>query len=137
MPRVTYEIYRQRHLQLRQLWEESQGVFAAVDPMEQWDLHDYFLCTDQPTEVTLRSHYDEVKDSGSSLPQRAGKAYAELVRGLVRGVSADQRNRIRAAASQGRKEKVLTVRSLVRPRIDVDEFVRTLMSVADKGQWKD
>ncbi|TAP27439.1 hypothetical protein [Arthrobacter sp. S41] len=49
MPRVTYEMYRQRHLQLRTLWQEQEGLFVLVDPKDQWALHEYYLCADQPT----------------------------------------------------------------------------------------
>ncbi|MCX2746289.1 hypothetical protein OOZ51_00485 [Arthrobacter sp. MI7-26] len=129
MPRVTYETYRQRHLQLRRLWQERQGVFAAVDPMEQWDLHEYFLCADRPTEATLRAHYDEIKDEGSSLPQRAGKVYAALMRNMEAGVPETQPIQPRVA---GRKQKVLTIRSLVRPHVDVDAYVATVMQIVDR-----
>ena len=128
MPRVTYETYRQRHLQLRQLWNERQGVFVLLDPKEQWALHEYFLCADQPTETELHAHYVTLKVEGSSLPHRAGKAYAELGRRLqaVRPVQKVY------AASDLNKGKVLSVRPLVQPTIDVDRFVDALLSIGER-----
>jgi len=94
--------------------------------MEQWDLHEYFLCADRPTEATLRAHYDDIKDEGSSLPQRAGKVYAELMHNMETSVPAAQPIQPRVA---GRKQKVLTIRSLVKPHVDVDAYVAAMLPV--------
>lgn len=128
MPRVTYETYRQRHLQLRQLWNERQGVFVLLDPKEQWAVHEYFLCADQPTETELHAHYVTLKVEGSSLPSRAGKAYAELSRRLQAGQPVQKVY----AASDVSKGKVLSMRPLVQPAIDIDRFVDVLMGVAER-----
>lgn len=129
MPRITYATYRQRHLQLRQLWEERQGQFAWVGPMEQWDLHEYFHCADRTSEAALRGHYASVKDAGSSLPQRAGKAYAELMRRADNGIFIGAPI---APPTAGRKHKLLTLRPLVKPHIDVDAYVATVMQIVDR-----
>lgn len=133
MPRVTYETYRQRHLQLRQLWNERQGVFVLLDPKEQWALHEYFLCADKPTETELHAHYVTLKVEGSSLPHQAGKAYAELGRRLQAGrpVQKDY------AASDVNKGKVLSVRPLVQPRINVEAYVATIMQIVDRLAMED
>ncbi|MGO4860076.1 hypothetical protein [Arthrobacter sp. 2MCAF14] len=128
MPRVTYEIYHQRHLQLRQLWNERQGVFVLLDPKEQWAVHEYFLCADRPTETELHAHYVTLKVEGSSLPHRAGKAYAELGRRLQAGRPVQKVY----AASDVNKGKVLSLRPLVQPRIDLDAYVTTSMQIVDR-----
>jgi hypothetical protein len=128
MLRVTYETYRQRHLQLRQLWNERQGVFVLLDPKEQWAVHEYFLCADQPTETELHAHYITLKAEGSSLPHRGGKAYAELGRRLLAGQPVQKVY----AASEVNKGKVLSVRPLVQPHIDLDSYVATVMQVAER-----
>ncbi|MNR27378.1 hypothetical protein D3C85_1446490 [compost metagenome] len=128
MPRVTYETYRQRHLQLRKLWNERQGVFVLLDPKEQWAVHEYFLCADQPTETELHAHYVTLKVEGSSLPSRAGKAYAELERRLQAGRPVQKAY----AASDISKGKALSMRLLVQPTIDIENFVQVLISVAER-----
>lgn len=128
MPRVTYETYRQRHLQLRQLWNERQGVFVLLDPREQWAVHEYFLCADNPTETELHAHYITLKVEGSSLPSRAGKAYAELQRRLQAGRPVQKVY----AASEVSKSKVLSVRPLVQPSVDIDRFVDALLCVGER-----
>ncbi|WP_157731703.1 hypothetical protein [Arthrobacter sp. YN] len=102
--------------------------------MEQWDLHEYFLCTDRLTEATLRSHCDGIKDTDTSLPQRAGKAYAALMRNMGAAVPTTQLIQPRGT---GRKQNVLTVRSIVKPNIDVDHFVDVLMSLGARVGPKD
>ena len=111
MPRVTYETYRKRHLILRQLWSERQGLFILISPMEQWALHEYYLTT-QP-----------------SLPHRAGKAYAALDRRIMAGRPIQ--NAV-PTGSQRKGAKVLTVRSLVRPQPDMDLLVKTLISMVER-----
>lgn len=128
MPRVTYETYRQRHFQLRQLWNERQGVFVLLDPKEQWAVHEYFLCAGNPAETELHAHYITLKAEGSSLPHRGGKAYAELQRRLQAGRPVQKVY----AASDVNKGKVLSMRPLVQPTIDVDRFVDALLSVGER-----
>lgn len=126
MPRVTYETYRKRHLILRQLWSEQHSLFVLISPMEQWALHEYYLCAESATEASLLAYYQHIKSTQPSLPHRAGKAYAELGRRLQEGRSAQK---VRAA-SDVNKGKVLSVRPLVQPTIDVDKFVDVLMQIA-------
>lgn len=128
MPRVTYETYRQRHLQLRKLWNERQGVFVLLDPKEQWALHEYFLCADRPTETEVHAHYVTLKVEGNSLPHQAGKAYAELGRRLQTGRPVQKVY----AASEVNKGKVLSVRPLVQPTIDVDAYVATAIEIVER-----
>ena len=65
---------------------------------------------------------------GSSLSNRAGKAYAELMRRLDAG----QPVQARVKATAGRKGKMVTVCSLVNPHFDVDDNVATVMQIVDR-----
>lgn len=128
MPRVTYEMYRQRHLQLRTLWQEQEGLFVLVDPKDQWALHEYYLCADQPTESELQAHYEKLKRDGSSLPNRAGKAYAELARRLQTGRPVQSSSK----GTDAREGKVLMTRPLVQPHINLDLYIATAMQIVDR-----
>lgn len=69
-----------------------------------------------------------MRRDGSWLPNRAGKAYAELVRRLQTG-------RPVLSGSQGadaREGKVLTIRSLVQPHVDLDSYTATVMQIIDR-----
>lgn len=129
MPRVTYETYRKRHLILRQLWSEYQGLFTLISPLEQWALHEYYLCNEKATEESLLAYYQQIKSTQPSLPHRAGKAYAEFGRRILAGRPAQNEP---ANAPQYKGGKVLAVRSLVRPQPDVDLLVNTLIAMAER-----
>ena len=76
---------------LRQLWSEQQWLFILISPVEQWALHEYYLCDEKATEESLVKYYQQIKSPQPSLPDRAGK-----------------------------NDKLLSVRSLVQPSVDVD-----------------
>jgi hypothetical protein len=129
MPRVTYETYRNRHLILRQLWSERQGLFILISPMEQWALHEYYLCAEKATEESLLKYYQHIKSTQPSLPHRAGKAYAALDRRIMAGRPVQNKA---PTGPQRKGQKALTVRSLVRPQPDMDLFVKTLISITER-----
>lgn len=121
MPRVTYATYRNRHLILRQLWAEEQWIFSLISPGEQWALHDYYLCATPMTEETLRQHYQDIRASGSSLPQRAGKAFARLGRRILSRQVASQNTRA------PRRHRHIAVSVIVNPEPDLRKLVRALI----------
>ena len=128
MPRVTYETYRKRHLILRQIWSEQHGLFILISPMEQWALHEYYLCAESATEESLLAYYQRIKSTQPSLPHRAGKAYAELGRQLQTKRPVQQ---IRKGV-EGKNAKVLNVRPLVQPTVDVDAYIQAVMQIVDR-----
>ena len=135
MPRVTYTTYRNRHLILRQLWAEHEGVFSRIKPGEQWALHSYYLCAVKMTEHTLRNHYLRIRDMRSSLPHRAGKAYARLKRSVtppaVRLTRPVSNMTIRKRAGK------IVVQPLVRPQPDVDRLAKVLIRMARESLRQD
>jgi hypothetical protein len=89
------------------------------------DPHDYSRCADQPTEATLRLPYDDVKYSGSSLPHGP----ARHTPGWVARLQVVERVVLLASSREVevKKDKVLRVRPLVQPHIDLDAYVATVM----------
>jgi hypothetical protein len=128
MPRITYETYRKRHLILRQLWSERQGLFILISPVEQWALHEYYLCAERATEQSLLAYYQHIRSTQPSLPHRAGKAYAELGRRLQAGRPVKGTRH----GVEGKNGKVLSVRSQVQPTVDVDAYIKTVMQIVDR-----
>lgn len=124
MPRVTYKTYRNRHLILRQLWAEERWIFSLISPREQWALHDYYLCATSMTEETLLQYYQDIRASGSSLPQRAGKAYARLGRRVLSEQVARQGTRV------PRRHRRVALQSVVNPEPDLHKLVRALIRFA-------
>jgi hypothetical protein len=109
MPRITPITYISRHHQLKQLWSEYPRWFSYLTPNDQMALHTYYLLTLDKTDEELLTHHSNVKIGDSTLPQRAGRAYARLERG--------DRSKVRSTqTSSGRS---ISVRTLMRPTPDL------------------
>lgn len=81
MPRLTTPTYLSHHHQLKALWATDPRPFADLTWNDQLDLHRYYLLTLDKTEAELIAHRHNVHLGDPSLPQRAGRAYAKLMRG--------------------------------------------------------
>jgi hypothetical protein len=100
-------------------------------PHEQWDLHEYYRFTEQLSEDQLHQHWRSVQAAGSSLPHRAGRAYAAFQPFLV-----DEPIRIvvqpPVSSAKRRQVKAVQIKSLVRPEIDIEKLARVLLQIADQ-----
>jgi hypothetical protein len=85
------------------------GPIPVSQLEDQLALHKYYLLTLDRTELELVAHRRNVQISDPSLPQRAGRAYARLMRGEKAKVGY-------GVMPNGR---VISVRPLVRPQPDV------------------
>lgn len=121
MPRLTTPNYLSRHYQLKVLWAEDQNRFTLLSWNDQINLHRYYLLTLDKTELELVAHRrNHIGDP--SLPQRAGRAYARLMRG-----EADA-----GAGTVIPDGRVLTVRVLARPEPDIRLLARTFLEMAKR-----
>ena len=110
MPRLTTQSYLSRHYQLKQLWTYGQHWFVNLSYKDQIALHTYYLPSVEKSKAELSAHHRNVRIGDPSLPQRAGRAYAKLVRGEV------QLRRSTKSAMDGRQ---ITVRAIARPEPDL------------------
>lgn len=120
MPRLTHSTYVNQRDHLREIWNFSGGAFSLLTPKEQWDLHNFYLVTQEMNTAELRLHRRVVKRIDPSLPQRAGRAYAKLERGKWETISY-------VVTPKGR---AISVRSLAKPRPDLRKLVRGLLRMA-------
>lgn len=81
MPRLTTHTYLSRHYQLKELWIQNQHRFLNLSYKDQIALHMYCLLSLEKSKAELLEHRRNVEIGDSSLPQRAGRAYARLARG--------------------------------------------------------
>lgn len=95
-----------------------------LTPNEQWDLHNFYLVTQEMTDAELRVHRRLIKQVDPSLPQRAGRAYAKLQRG-------DWSQPVTVSVTKGR---TLTVRSVVKPKPDPKLYAWALIQLAMERQ---
>jgi hypothetical protein len=118
MTRLTHSTYSDRRECLREAWIHSQRTFFVLTAKEQWDLHNFYVVTQEMTSPELRLHRRLVKQVDPSLPQRAGRAYAKLERG-------DWKRIDYAVTPKGR---AITIRTLVKPKPDLERYARTILA---------
>jgi hypothetical protein len=80
MPRLTSTEYLDAHYLLRRAHAEEPLLLNTMTPQQQWILHAYFVPTKKLTDQELLDHRAAITAEQSSLPQRAGRAYAQLTR---------------------------------------------------------
>ncbi|MGJ6122305.1 hypothetical protein QN239_06990 [Mycolicibacterium sp. Y3] len=120
MPRLTTPTYLLQHHQLKALWAEDQRRFVFLTWNDQLALHTYYLFTLDRTEPELIDHHRNVRVGDPSLPQRAGRAYAKLLRGEKSKVGY-------SVTSTGRR---ISVRPLMRPEPNLRMLAKTFLNMA-------
>jgi hypothetical protein len=105
----------------------SAGGVSLLTPKGQWDLHSFYLVTQEMTDTELRLHRRVVKQVDSSLPQRAGRAYAKLRRG--------EWKRIDYAMTP--KGRAITIHSVVKPQPDLQRLARAVLRYTEQKQHDD
>jgi len=134
MPRVTFDAYRSRHDQLYQIWTTNKELFSYVSATKQWEIHNYYLSSDNLPDEELRQHFQAVPIYDASQPNRAGKAYAEL----MEQIEIQERLAARAPAEPSRTPRRrgdasdVSIRVVVNPHIDITKLSRIYLERADQ-----
>jgi hypothetical protein len=129
MPRLTFNNYRARHGQLRAVWLANRIVFFEVSAIDQWYLHDYYRPSEKLTEQELRTHWQALHNTPTSLHQQAGRAYARLkpfLNGKPYHLVPPRRR-----ATSGKNAEVVAY-GAVNPKLDVDLAVELVMMLGEQ-----
>ena len=102
------------------LWQTGPRPLSCLSPGDQLALHKYYLFALDKIEAELISHRRNVHIGDPSLPQRAGRAYAKLLRGERSSVGT-------VTTSTGR---VISVRPLMRPEPNLELLAKAFMQMA-------
>jgi hypothetical protein len=122
MPRLNTSTYLHHDHQLKELWLVDQNVFSYLTPTDQLALHKYFQFASDKTETELIEHHHNVHTGDPSLPHRAGRAYAKLIRGEKAKVGY-------TVTSSGHR---ISVRPLMRPETNIELFAKALVMIAER-----
>jgi hypothetical protein len=120
MPRLTTPTYLFHHHQLKALWAKGSKQFSYLSPNDQLALHKYYLFALDKTELELVAHRRNVHSGDPSLPHRAGRAFAKLMRG----------ERSKVGYSQMPNGRRISVRPLTRPTPDIELLAKALLQMA-------
>lgn len=100
-------------------------------------LHKYYEPSVDLTEDQSIASRQAVTAKWPSLPQRAGKAYAEFVRVIAQLEAAPPRAKRIPGRRRTNKSYVIRTEGLVRPDVDFDKLARVLLAIArDEAEKK-
>jgi hypothetical protein len=78
VPRLTNDRYYKEHELLQRLWNSTHALYSILTPTEQWELHDFYLPSEDLTKQQLIVHRRDITKRRPSLPHRAGKHRKKL-----------------------------------------------------------
>lgn len=142
MPRLTGSDYLRQRKLVVELWEQEHIVWAELEPIEQWALHDYYVPSKPLSDPEALEHRRAMSKSQSSLASRAGKAYARLTSYHAAYVPRPQpRPPKRPLPKQKRRrrpstEYVVRASAVVRPDPDWHKLARVLLTIAKENANK-
>ncbi|BBZ30274.1 hypothetical protein MMAD_45690 [Mycolicibacterium madagascariense] len=95
-------------------------MFSYLNPTDQLDLHKYFQFASDKTEAELLDHRRNLDALDPSLPHRAGRAYAKLLRG----------ERAPAHYAEMPNGRRVSVRPVMKPEPDIKMLAKVLLRMA-------
>jgi hypothetical protein len=138
VPRLRRKEYYERHCYLQDVWEESEDMFSGISANKQWDIHAYYLPAKNRSDKELEAHREMVTKVDRSLPQRASKAFSELVTHIKRTEEAQEAPEP-VSRPKGANMRVEVTGVVVRPEIDWDRFAWATLQHAkrmrEEGSW--
>lgn len=129
MPRLTDHDYLQNHELLRADREVDNTAFVMLSAGEQWDLFQYYLPHQPHTPAALLAHRRDVAALDPSLPQRAGRAYAKLLK--LKALLPEYRDwKAEQPRIKKNAKKQTVIFGQVKPDLIPEQFVKILLQAA-------
>lgn len=120
MPRLTTHRYLQIHYELQQLWLSHPDEFSVLSSRDQQVLHRYFQITCDASDDHLAQIRAELTTLEPNLPHQAGRAFKRL-----KAVHLQPHPLAPTKGTRVRGERIISVRSVVRPVPDMRKLART------------
>lgn len=80
MPRLSNDLYFERHRFLKKAWTDFDSLYALIPVMAQWDLHAFCQPTKTFTKHELIAHRQTITKERPSLPAKSGKSFDYMFR---------------------------------------------------------
>lgn len=139
MPRLTDADYLANRHALIEAWEMHWSEIAQLPTFAQRDLHRFYAMSEDLYDDDALAHRHEAKRREPSLPQQAGRAFAQLERIMRQAHIADRGTpSVPAATERGRRRrKSVKVYVLARPEVDYMRLARALLEHARDEHQRD
>lgn len=140
MPRLTNQQYLSNERWLRGIWFTNlASLFTVLSSRQQWDLHTYFVPTNDTTDNKRLQHRRLVTERDPALPVRAGIYLATMRRLYDEACNAAQNNhrlidlyikKVVTPLKFTKSGRKIGVTALARPEPDLRVLARALIRVA-------
>ncbi len=128
MPRVTNDQHFKRHQQLKQIYLQHPKLFTCLQPNDQLDLYVYYRPHETTSIEELEEHWAHAVAIDYSLPNRAGKAYLQILEHAVGHHSEQNRQRCQYQRTNTGRIRVV---GAMRPEPDIDKLVMAIKMLAE------
>jgi hypothetical protein len=150
MPRLTNDLYLERHGFLRKAWHDFYDIFSVLPVTQQWELHRYYQSQSGRAPAELLRRRAEMTEAEPSLPNRAGKSFSRVYRAFRHAfeyAQGDEQRFFRAVVAQipeasitrhyvpatsTAPARVIKVWSVARPEPDLQKLVLALKLLAEQ-----
>lgn len=132
MLRFTDTTYVKQRRALVEDWERGGHSFILLGYMDQLTLHEYYRPAEQLTDHEALAHRRRAGHESPSLPQRAGKIYALLLREIATWEAQKAQPQTHPPVQRVGRKRIynIRVRGLARPKPDYDKLARALLEHA-------
>lgn len=137
MPRLTNLTYLANRQLLASHWAQDEYGWSNLSFEDQCTLHEYYQPSMDLTDDQAIGYRQAVTEKWPSLPQRAGKAYAEFTKAIAQLEATPPPPKRPAGRKRTNKSYVIRTEGLVRPDVDFDKLARVLLDIArDQAEKK-
>jgi hypothetical protein len=140
MPRLSNELYIDRHRFLRKMWLECDELYSILEVNQQWEVHRFYQPSKELSEEELIAHRKAITKEQPGLPAVAGRHFALLYQSFrVAYAYADgDEMRFRSAISQMSRQRPphqtgkrqVWVRAVANPEPDLAKLASALIDLA-------
>jgi hypothetical protein len=127
MPRLSNKDYWKYHKTLRHLWLNHSSIYGYLSPKQQWELHAFFQPYKDLTKEQLIEYRRLVTEVRPGLSHQAGWAMKAMQQ--VLDTPAQER---RGGTRYRDGNKIITVKGIVRPEIDIEKIARALTMMEER-----
>lgn len=148
MPRLSNDLYLDRHRFLAKAWADFPSLYAVLSTAQQMALHDYYQPSKALSAPELLDHRKLITSQWPALPAQAGRGFMRMYtvfRHAFEEAAGDEtkfrqviHEFVRPSAGtvsrhrSGRKTSPIKVSVVVRPELDRKKLAQALMALAEQ-----
>ncbi len=148
MPRLSNQLYYDRHRFLKQAWHEFRELYTLLPVDKQWAVHDYYQPTKDLNQSELLHHRQVITKQRPVLAAKANKSYTVMYRAfrVAFEYAEGDESRFRQALDQfaqprsyvthtyavGNRQRTSRITATAKPELDAKRYARALLALVEQ-----